>query len=74
MDKTAYEVCKVCSGSGLQDGLYGPVDCSNCNGKIMIRVRNSKGQYALTDLKPSDPDSPQQSSESPSVTKTRKEE
>lgn len=31
-------------------------------------------QRQVNDLKPSDPDSPQQSSESPPITKTRKEE
>lgn len=44
--RTAYEVCWNCRGAGLQDGIYGPVTCSDCHGECVVRVRDGKGRFA----------------------------
>lgn len=45
MLRTAYEVCWSCSGSGLQDGLHGPVSCYICRGNCTVRLRDNKGRF-----------------------------
>lgn len=43
----AYEVCFCCSGSGLQDGMHGPVSCSNCQGDGTIMKRDDRGRFTV---------------------------
>lgn len=43
---TAYETCPKCKGAGLEDGLYGPVTCSECHGNCTVRIRDSRGRFA----------------------------
>lgn len=45
-NNTAYERCWSCKGSGLQDGLDGPVDCWECHGNCVVRIRDDKGRFA----------------------------
>lgn len=44
--RTAYEPCSKCKGSGLQDGMNGPVACWDCHGDAMVRIRDSRGRFA----------------------------
>lgn len=43
---TSYEACGSCRGSGLQDGLDGPVACSACEGQAMVQSRDERGRFA----------------------------
>ena len=49
--RTAWESCRMCSASGLENGLNGPVNCSNCKGDTTIRIRDKKGRFATRELK-----------------------
>jgi DnaJ-class molecular chaperone len=44
-ERTAYEVCFGCRGSGLQDGIHGPVTCYLCHGDCVLRLRDEKGRF-----------------------------
>jgi hypothetical protein len=41
----AYEVCYMCKGSGLQDGLYGPANCYVCRGDCYIIAGGAGGKF-----------------------------
>lgn len=43
--RTAYEVCSRCCGHGLQDGMNGPVACSECHGNCTVRTRDESGRF-----------------------------
>lgn len=43
--RTAYEVCSACGGSGLQNGIDGPVACWTCHGNCTVRLRDDKGRF-----------------------------
>ena len=49
--RTAYEPCHACSGSGLQKDLNGVDDCWECEGNLMVRIRDDKGRFATKEVK-----------------------
>lgn len=50
-ERTAWEHCWKCRSSGLQDGMNGPVTCSECHGDIVVRVRDAQGRFATIPVK-----------------------
>lgn len=42
----SWEPCRSCRGSGLQDSMYGPIDCSACSGTGMVRCRDDHGRFS----------------------------
>lgn len=48
-ERTAYEVCRSCRGSGLQNGMEGPVPCCSCSGQSIVRVRDEHGRFATVE-------------------------
>lgn len=50
LDRTAYEPCSHCGGSGMQDYMNGPGDCSECRGDCYVRARDERGRFTTRPL------------------------
>lgn len=48
--KTAYGICWKCKGSGLQNGLYDVMTCSECHGNCTVRLRDNKGKFVTKEV------------------------
>jgi DnaJ-class molecular chaperone len=44
-----FETCGHCKGSGLEDGFYGPRDCSVCYGNCVVMKRDNKGRFTKSE-------------------------